>query len=219
VKSGWKLKKADAMHRWVRLLFFALAVKLCGLSVHAAEPIVLSQELIDAGWMSLFDGRLMDWGPRGDAKWQVVDDTIYTSGDKPGFLMRSSSFRDFELHIEFRSATNTNSGVFFSSRGEPTNPIRDCYELNIAPADNPFPTGSLVGRKKVSLAGDGFPAADQWHTFDVTARGGRWTVWLDGRKVLEYVDLNPLRRSHIGLQSNQGEVAFRNIRIREIRGE
>ena len=75
----------------------------CSASVAAAttaEPPLLSQELLDAGWISLFDGRLLDWGPIGDAKWQVVDGTIHTPGDKPGFLMTTE--RDWRLRAARR---------------------------------------------------------------------------------------------------------------------
>ena len=113
----------------------------------------------------------------------------------------------------------TNSGVFLRTALDPKDPTKDCYELNIAPADNPFPTGSLVGRRKLALAAEDFPAADRWHAFDVTATGGRWTVALDGRRLLEYVDPAPLVSGHIGLQSKQGPVSFRNLRMRTIVGQ
>ena len=62
------------------------------------------------------------------------------------------------------------------------------------------------------LATGEFPAADTWHAFDVTALGGRWTVRVDDKLVLEYNDPAPIRPRPLGLQSNQGEVAFRNLR-------
>ena len=114
-----------------------------------AEPKLLPQELLDEGWIQLFDGEtLFGWQPTGEAKWEVVDGEIRTSGEKPGFLMTTTEWADYELHVEFKAPATTNSGVFLRTPLEPTDPASDCYELNIAPPDNPFPTGSFVGRQK-----------------------------------------------------------------------
>jgi hypothetical protein len=108
----------------------------------AAEPQLLSQELIDQGWVELFDGETLFGLQRvGDAEWQVEDGTVTTQGDKAGWLMTTTEWGDFELHVEFKSPAATNSGVFLRTASSPTDPTKDCYELNIAPKDNPFPGG------------------------------------------------------------------------------
>ena len=171
----------------------------------------------DVNGVALFDGETLDgWQATGEAKWEIVDGTICTAGTKPGFLMTTGEFSDFELHVEFRAPAATNSGVFLRTPLEPTNPAKDCYELNIAPPENPFPTGCLVARRKTTLPATEFPTPDEWHSLDVTAKGGKFTARLDGRAILKYDDPAPIRRGHIGLQSNQGEVAFRNICIRKL---
>jgi Domain of Unknown Function (DUF1080) len=168
-------------------------------------------------WADLFDGAtLHGWQRTGDADWKVVDGTIQTTGDQTGFLMSTREYTSFELEIEFRAGPTTNSGVFLRSAMPPTDPTKDCYEVNIAPLDNPFPTGSIVGRMKVALSAQEFPTAGQWHKFGIQVDSNHWTVKLDGKTVLEYHDPTPVRSGHIGLQSNQGEVAFRNIRVREL---
>ena len=150
---------------------------------------MLPQKLLDDGWISLFDGEtLFGWQPTGDAKWEVVDGEIRTNGDKPGFLMSTTEWGDYLLHVEFKAAERTNSGVFLQTPLEPTDPARDCYELNIAPADNPFPTGSFVGRQKVNdRKAKWQPAADEWHSFDVAVLGDEFAVRLDGKSVLQYI--------------------------------
>src|SRR5262245_43147529 len=115
------------------------------ISANAYEPALLSRELVDKGWIQLFDGQtLFGWQPTGDAKWEVDGDTVRTAGTAPGFLMTSTEWSDYELHVEFKADAKTNSGVFLRTPIKPTNPAGDCYELNIAPADNPFPTGGFV---------------------------------------------------------------------------
>ena len=69
-----------------------------------AEPKLLPQKLLDEGWISLFDGEtLYGWQPTGEAKWEVVDGEIRTDGEKPGFLMTTTEWADYELHVEFKA--------------------------------------------------------------------------------------------------------------------
>jgi hypothetical protein len=192
----------------------ALMIFLCG-NTFAAEPKLLSQELLAEGWVSLFDGEtLYGWQPTGDATWEVVDGEVRTDGTKLGFLMSTTEWASYELHIEFKEDAKTNSGVFLRTPLKPTNPAIDCFELNIAPADNPFPTGSFVGRQKTSISAADFPADGQWHTFDVYVEKAAFWVKLDGKRVLDYMDEKPTGIGHIGLQSREGAIAFRNIRLR-----
>jgi hypothetical protein len=203
----------------MRLSFFlALLVGVLG-QAGAAEPELLSRELLGEGWISLFDGETpYGWQPVGEAKWEVVDGEIRTSGEAPGFLMTTTEWRNFSLHVEFKANQRTNSGVFLRTPLEPTDPAKDCFELNIAPADNPYPTGSFVLRKKSAST----PTPDrapkkgdeaQWHSFDVRVEKAAFWVQLDGKQVLDYLDEKPSGIGHIGLQSREGAVAFRNVRL------
>lgn len=202
-------------HRHSAILSCWLAVAWSGATAFAAEP-ALPRDLLEAGWIQLFDGQtLFGWSPVGEASWEVVDGAIRTGGEQPGFLMSTTEFADFELHLEFRAAAETNSGVFLRSAEEPTDPAKDCVELNIAPADNAYPTGSLVARQQADLPAAEFPQAGRWHTFAVTAKGNRWTVRLDGEEINHYEGRSPLR-GHLGLQAKRGPIAFRNIRLRPL---
>lgn len=200
-------------------IFTAVLIAVVAAAISDAdEPKLLPDELVRDGWIELFDGQsLFGWRATSDADWQVTDGAIHVTGGERGFLMTTTPFADYELHVEFRAPAATNSGIFLRTSGDPQDPARDCYELNIAPPSNPFPTGSLVGRGRWTPKeptpdfGDG-----QWHRFDVTADGPRITVRVDGRLAQEYVDESPLGRGYIGLQLNDGAVALRNIRLRPL---
>jgi hypothetical protein len=88
-----------------------------------------------------------------------------------------------------------------------------CYELNIAPPDNPFPTGSFVGRQKAKEVPE---RAGEWQTFEVKLDGGKATVKLNGEEVLTYDDPAPIGRGLIGLQLNTGAVEFKNIKLKPL---
>ncbi len=197
------------------LTFFRTVIVVfaaCGSAV-GAEPKLLPRELLDAGWISLFDGEtLFGWQPTGDAKWEVVDGEIRTSGEKSGWLMTTSEWANFQLNVEFRRAAATNSGVFLRTPLNPKDPTRDCYEINIAPRDNPFPTGSVVGLRKVDADTAPIDPA-KWHTLGMAAYGHFIGVSLDGHSLYRYRERLSIRVGHIGLQSNSGRVEFRNIRL------
>ncbi len=173
----------------------------------------LTEAELDAGWISLFDGETMfGWRPVVDCDWQIRDKSITVSSGPVGLLRTTTQFSDYHLKLEFRADPLTNSGIFLHTPPKPKNPSVDCYELNIAPADNPFPTGSLVGRKKY----DGAKPDGKWHTFDILVERGNVTIRLDDEELYTYVDPRPLGRGFIGLQHNQGAAAFRNVKLRPI---
>ena len=199
----------------IRMVGIICVLTLLTRGVTAAEPALLPQKLLDEGWISLFDGQtLFGWQPTGEVKWEVVDGEIRTDGAKPGFLMTTTEWGDYWLQLEFRAPATTNSGVFLRTPLAPKDPAHDCYELNIAPRDNPFPTGAFVGRNKGRAAD--LPPIDpeKWHLLRVTAKSGLFTVVLDNEAVLTYIDTSPIAIGHIALQANSGPVAFRNIMLK-----
>ncbi|MFN7706702.1 MAG: DUF1080 domain-containing protein, partial [bacterium] len=110
----------------------------------------LPVEELDQGWIRLFDGQsLFGWESDGKANWRVEDGELVADEGEPGFLMSQVRWSDYELMVEFRATERTNSGIFLRTEAQPTSPAADCIELNIAPSDNPFPTGSLVERVRV----------------------------------------------------------------------
>ena len=182
-------------------------------AVPPPEPLPLSKEELAAGWIRLFDGStLFGWQASSDADWQVVDGAIRVSQGTKGLLCTTTPFSNYVLSVEFRSAAGTNSGIFLQTPLSPQDPASDCYELNIADSDNPFPTGSLVKRQK---AAGNFDSTD-WQRYEVTVLGDTITVVLDGKQVLQYSDAKPLHRGLIGLQLNEGLVDFRDIKLKPL---
>lgn len=166
----------------------------------------------DDGWVSLFDGKTLNgWQATSEANWRVEDGAIVVDKGPKGFLLHDDDYLNYQLQLEFKAAKGTNSGVFLSTKKSPQNLTTDCYELNIAPPDNPFPTGSLVARKKYEGAGE----TGAWRKYEVIVRNGKVSVKLDGESILEYESEPSLGRL-IGLQLNSGRVAFRNIKVKKL---
>ena len=182
-----------------------------------AEPFrPLSDEELADGWIALFDGQsLFGWKAHSKANWQVKEGAVGVSEGEKGLLCTTVPFDNYVLKLDFRAAEGTNSGVFLRTAPSPAmDDIKTrCYELNIAPPDNPFPTGSFVGRQKAKAVPE---RAGEWQTFEVTLDGAKATVKLNGEEVLAYDDPAPIGRGLIGLQLNTGAVEFKNIKLRPL---
>lgn len=186
-----------------------------------AESLLAAQltaEQLEQGWVRLFDGQsLYGWFVVGNADWQIAPEGVLkvTRGE-PSFLCTSFQIPNYELQLDFRSDAKTNSGIFLRTGPQPQDVGFDCLELNIAPADNPYPTGSLVERKKVEPAelGDFDPTA--WHTYLVRVVGKQIQVTLDGKQILQLDDIDVSPNGHISLQHNSGRVEFRNVLLRPL---
>lgn len=178
-------------------------------------PITLPEDLLREGWISLFDGEtLFGWETVSDCDWRVEAGAIVVSEGQAGLLCTTVPFADYELEFEWKAPAETNAGVFLHVREFRSNPATEAYEINIAPADNPFPTGSIVQRIKAEGSVDA--PADQWNAYRISVEGGHVAVYLNGNLACDYEASEPLPPGSIGLQHNTGEVAYRNIRLKPL---
>ncbi len=176
----------------------------------------LSEDQLKDGWIRLFDGQsLYGWFFLGQANWHVQDGTIAVDNGEPSFLCTNFELSDYELMVDFKCPAATNSGVFLRSTAKPEDVSRECFELNIAPEDNPFPTGSFVKRQKVDPEVVGKVAPDTWHTYRILMEGDTAKVWLDGKEILQ-TKANRPKRGYIALQHNSGAVQFRNVLLKPL---
>jgi len=180
----------------------------------------------EEGWYPLFDGRTLDgWTKSGEADWRVEDSTIVAETGGMSLLLTDETFSDFELKADFLAAPGANSGIFLRVTQKQLAPGVQAYELNIAPPDNAHPTGSVM---HIEMAGGGAPKfgatttvdageSTEWRTFHMIAEGGKLTLTIDGNPVGTLVDPEPVAEGHLGLQHNQGRVAFRNLKVRRLK--
>lgn len=185
-------------------------------NVEALLEARLPTEELDLGWIRLFDGQsLLGWKSTGQVDWKVENGEIFASEGESGFLLTEVRFSDYEIELEFLADEKTNSGLFLRTSESVKDPAKDCYEINIAPTDNPFPTGSIVGRAKVSEQVTA-PEAEQWHSLHALVDQDHIQVWVNGQQAADYKDTSGLTAGKIGLQFREGPIRFRNIRLRPI---
>lgn len=169
------------------------------------------------GWTTLLDGPqgLDNWNTVGGANWRVVDGVVQADGGKAaGFLVSKKSYKDFVIRAEFWASDDANSGIYM--RCADPNKITDksCYEANIFDQrpDPSYGTGGIVHIAKVSPMPK---AGGKWNVYEITAKGPRLTVVLNGNKTVE-ADHSQFASGPIALQWGRGVIKFRKVQIREL---
>ena len=130
------------------------------------------------------------------------------------FLLTRNSYKDFQLRIEFWASDDANSGIYMRCSSARPMSDRTCYEANIFDRrpDPTYGTGAIVHLAKVNPMPK---AGGKWNTYDITVKGTRITVVLNGVKTAEAED-SKLAEGPIGLQYAGGVVKFRKFQIRPL---
>ena len=178
-----------------------------------------------AGWTALFNGTSFEgWDKVGAANWRVEEGMLVADRGN-GFLVSKASYGDFELRAEFWVDTATNSGIFIRATDPATITSANGYEVNIwdERPDPKYGTGAIVDVGAV----DPMPkAGGRWNTFEITARGDRFTVVLNGQKTVDGARDGKHASGRIALQhgdgvkdaagvvNDRGVVRFRKVEIR-----
>ena len=172
-----------------------------------------------AGWTSLVQGSegLANFDRVGDADWSAVDGAIQATrgGKDPAYLVTKNSYRDFVIRVEFWASDDANSGVFLRCQEPGRITDENCYEANIFDQrpDPTYATGAIV---KVAKAPNPMPkAGGKWNTYEISARGPRLIVVLNGTKTVDVED-SKLASGPIALQWGRGTIKFRKVEIRPL---
>ncbi|NOT27914.1 MAG: DUF1080 domain-containing protein [Acidobacteria bacterium] len=189
----------------------ALALALFGLTSLAQPTTVLAQA--GGGWKTLLAGTNMDgWNPIGMANWRVVDGAVQSDNGMGGFLVSKDSYGDFELRADVWVTPDANSGIFIRCGNPKEVTAMNAYEVNIYDMrpDQTYRTGGIVDiAKPTSVINTG----NKWNTLEITAKGSRLIVRLNGTQTVDVMDTKHAR-GPIALQAGIGTVKFRNVQIR-----
>ena len=188
------------------LLTFLFAVVGC------ATPTSQS----DTKWVTLIDGStgLDNWIRVGDANWRAVDGAIQADmkTDKANsFLITKNSYTDFRIRAEFWVSDDANTGIYMRCADIKNLTDRTCYEANVFDQrpDPTYGTGAIVHLSPVSPMPK---AGGKWNTYDVTVKGTRLTVTLNGVVTADIQD-SKLASGPVALQYAAGVVKFRKVQI------
>jgi Domain of Unknown Function (DUF1080) len=165
------------------------------------------------GWITLFDGQHLDqWDQIGDANWMLIDGEVQAFRGN-GYLVSKTSYTDFEIKAEFWVDTKANSGIFIRCSDPAKVTAENCYEVNIFDErpDPTYGTGAIVNVAKVVPMPK---AADKWNTYEIVAKGPKFTVTLNGQRTVDGVEDAKLPSGRIALQYGAGVVKFRSVQIK-----
>ena len=183
----------------------------------AAAAIQPADSAAQDNFTALFDGKtLKGWNMVGDANWEVVDGAIQATKGAGGFLVTPASYGDFQFTAEIWVSDDANSGVFVRSEDPKNITAANAYEVNVYDKrpDQTYRTGSIVDVAKPMAQVN---AGGRWNTLDITARGTRIQVTMNGTRTVDIEDKSHARGA-IALQygANSSMVRFRNVRIRSL---
>jgi hypothetical protein len=190
------------------------------------------------GWIDLLDAEHAPyWENIGDEKeiFEIADGQLHLFGVSKSKLRyatyNETPFDNFDLHVEFKVAEGTNSGLFL--RAQPNDKIYRGFEVQIfddfgAPPTNKETSGAIydVVTPMYNLS----RPAGEWNSFDISVLGHDVSIRLNGWLVTQanfelmttplgkfkiaYKDMPPL--GHIAFQDHGGEAWFRNVRVRPV---
>jgi hypothetical protein len=184
---------------------------LIGFSRFESSDVMAAQA---GAFTMLLDGSsLKGWDVVGDANWAVVDGAVQASRGI-GFLVTPVAYGDFQITLDFWVSDDANSGVFLRCGDPKSITAANAYEVNIFDTrpDQAYRTGAIVDvAKPASVINTG----GKWNTFDITARGPKLVVVLNGTKTVDVEHAGHVR-GPIALQYSAGTVKFRNVRIRPL---
>jgi len=169
----------------------------------------------NTGWITLFDGQHLDhWNAIGDANWLLIDGEVQALRGN-GYLVSKTSYTDFEIKAEFWVDTKANSGIFIRCADPEKITATNCYEVNIFDErpDPSFGTGAIVNVAKVEPMPK---AADKWNTYEIVAKGPKFTVTLNGQRTVDGAEDAKLPSGRVALQYGAGFVKFRLVQIRPL---
>jgi hypothetical protein len=164
--------------------------------------------------------------------WSVADGLVVCNGNSFGFLRYDKKvFRDFAFHVEYRMAPKCNSGIgirtaaFDPRLSRLTRPSFFGYEIQLLDDAGKPPTKGSSGSlyRYVAPRVNPVKPAPEWNTVDIECVGPRIRITINGEEIINVdqttvpeIKNKPLE-GYVCLQNHGGQIAFRNIRIREIR--
>ncbi len=188
---------------------------------------------------SLFNGKdlsnwkfiLQDNSASADQVFSVKDNLIHITGKPIGYMYTNEAFGDCKIHVEWRwpGGVMTNSGIFLLV-ADPKNPFPNGVECQLqagnagdliaeggatlaeykTDAKNPNARFKMV--KKYAASSE--KAAGEWNEANIFIINGVMTIYINN--ILQNIGTNPNKEGAIGLQSEGGDIEFRNVTVTSI---
>jgi hypothetical protein len=234
------------MTRPAAMALFPLLFLLLAALQGPPPPNTLTAREKAAGWKLLFDGRsTAGWRgyrkPDMPAGWQVRHGAL-TRVTSAGDIVTRRQYADFDLQFDWKIAKGGNSGVMYHVTEAAAEPYETGPEYQVLDDANFKPDGESLLTSAGSCYGlYAIPShlatpAGEWNHSRLLVQHGHVTHWLNGTLAVRYVvgsadwdkrvagskfktwaGFGKATTGFIDLQDHGSVVAYRNIKIRELR--
>jgi len=177
------------------------------------------------GWKQLFNGKdLNGWKHVGKGDMVIEDGMIRGKGGLGLLYWTKEKFGNCTIRVVYKMRDeNSNSGVFIRIPIKPLEewmPVFYGYEVQIdnhperSNEDDHHYTGTLYSLTK-ALSKPGKPGPE-WNTMEITLDGPRTIVFVNGQKVTDYAEGQPVAprkfdfEPYHGLRPNTGYIGLQN---------
>lgn len=209
----------------------------------------LTEKEKQEGWQLLFNGKNMDGWKSFQGKeisgWKIIDGILNNSGvgsDHGGDIVTRKKYQDFELSLEWKVGSKSNSGIFYHVNDKLGKAIYESGPEYQLIDDKGWP--EKLDDSQYSGANYAMHAPknavvknlNEWNKTRIVIEGSHVQHFLNDVKVVEYnlwdADWKTrkengkwkdypyygmAKKGQIGLQDHGGLAQFRNIKIREIK--
>jgi hypothetical protein len=174
----------------------------------AALAAMSSNAKDDSGWQQLFNGKdLEGWQHVGPGRFVVENGQLRTEGGMGLLWYTKQKLSNAVLRVVFHVPEPTkkgNSGIFIRIPTEPTEPwmpVNKGYEVQIDYSEDDYHrTGVLYSLTKAMAK----PALEEWNTMEITLTDDRTVVTLNGEKVTDYKEGDPVPEKKRSSQPDRG---------------
>jgi len=199
----------------------------------------MSSEAKDYGqWTPLFNGKNLDgWQHVGPGEFVVENGVLKTQGGMGLLWYTKEKLSNSVLRVVFRvpdPAKGGNSGIFIRIPTEPTEPwmpVNKGYEVQIDQSEDDYHrTGVLYSLTKAMAK----PELKEWNTMEITLTDDRTVVTVNGEKITDYKEGDPVPEKkkssepdrgpraaggYFGLQNHNDKdvVLFRDISVKKLK--
>ncbi|MCA2220730.1 ThuA domain-containing protein, partial [Nonomuraea aurantiaca] len=180
----------------------------------------------ETGYTTLYNGSTTGWSQAGPGSFANSDATLTSQGGMGMLWYNAKEFRSYSVKLDWKMTGDSNSGVIvgFPATSDPDAALNTGYEVQIDATDTPDKTtGAIYGFKTADVAARdaALNPPGQWNTYELLVEGERLQVFLNGSKINDFTNTDPVRslqQGYIGIQNHgSGDVvSFRNIRVKEL---
>jgi hypothetical protein len=162
----------------------------------------------DASWRSLFNGKdLSGWQQAGEGSFIVESGTLKTTGGMGLLWYTKEKFGNSVIRVSFkRTHPKDDSGVFIRIPNRPADvwqAINQGYEVEIGDWPDDYScTGVLYSLTKALARPE--KMVGQWNSMEVTLDGPRTIVVVNGVRVTDYTEGQPVPPKQHNYEPNRG---------------